>query len=208
MDTIIFLGYEILSAIIPFMLIFLIFRTTQKRKGISFSQHYFIATLVLYIYIIGVYHFTGAGTIYDWLRYGLELNKNQINFIPFSHNIDIVGYLLNIVLFIPLGLLTPIIWERMNNLKNIIGIGFFFTFLIEISQLLNNRSTDVDDILLNTLGAILGFSFFKLWNQFTKSKFQINHSVTMELPVYIIIIYIGRFLFFNEIGLAKLLYRF
>ena len=208
MDSFIFLGYELLSAFAPFLIVFMLFRTTQKRNGISFSRYRFIATLAFFVYIAGVYHFTGAGTIYDWMRFRLEINQSQINFIPFSHDIDIVGYLLNILLFIPLGLLVPIIWEKMNKLTNIISIGFFFTLLIEISQLLNNRSTDIDDILLNIWGAVLGYGFFKLWDKFTESKYQINHSVTLELPIYIVTIYLGRFLLFNEIGLAKFLYGF
>ena len=96
----------------------------------------------------------------------------------------------------------------MNKLINIIGTAFFFTLFIEVNQLLNNRSTDIDDILLNILGAVFGYEFFKLWNKFTKSKYQINHSITIELPVYILTIYLGRFLLFNEIGLAKFLYGF
>lgn len=208
MDSFIFLGYELLSAFLPFLIVFMIFRTTQKRNGVSFSRYRFIATLAFFVYIAGVYHFTGAGTIYDWMRFGLEINQNQINFIPFSHDIDVVGYLLNILLFIPLGLLAPVIWKKMNKLTNIISISFFFTLLIEISQLLNNRSTDIDDVLLNIFGAVLGFVFFKLLDKFIKSKFQINHPVTAELPIYIVTIYLGRFLLFNEIGLAKLLYGF
>ena len=206
MDSFIFLGYELLSAFVPFLIVFMLFRTVQKRNGLTFHRHYFIALLAFFVYIAGVYHFTGAGTIYDWMRFGLEIN--QINFIPFSHDIDIAGYFLNILLFIPLGLLAPVIWKKMNKLTNIIGTGFFFTLLIEASQLLNNRSTDIDDILLNILGAILGYGFFKLWNKFTESKYQINHSVTIELPIYILTIYLGRFLLFNEIGLAKFLYGF
>ena len=79
---------------------------------------------------------------------------------------------------------------------------------MELSQLFNNRRTDVDDIVLNVLGAVIGFGMFKLWDKFTKSKFKINRSVIVELPTYIVVIFIGRFLFFKEIGFAKLLYGF
>lgn len=208
MDKIIFLGYELLAPIVPFLVVFMMSRMAYKRKGFTFSRKQFFAMLVLYIYIVGVYHLTGAGTIYDGLRYKLELRQDQINVIPFSLNIDIVVYFLNILLFVPMGLLAPIIWKSMNKLTNIIGIGFFFTLLIEISQLLNHRRTDIDDILLNVLGAVIGFGFFKLWDRFTNSKFQLNNSAAVELPIYIGIIFVGRFLLFNEMGLAKLLYNF
>ncbi|MBQ3162917.1 MAG: VanZ family protein [Lachnospiraceae bacterium] len=208
MDKIIFLGYEVLSAFVPFLVVFLILRATQKRKGVSYSHYHFWMILVFAIYIIGVCHFTGAGTLYDGLIYKLEFRQEQINFIPFSQDIDIVAYLLNIVLFIPLGLLAPIIWKKMNKLINVIGIGLFFTILIEITQLLNNRRTDIDDILLNVLGAVLGFGFFKVWDRVTKSKYQIDSPMVIELPICFIVVLVGRFFIYNEMGLAKLLYGF
>ena len=160
LDIFLFLGYEVLSGLVPFLIVFMVLRKIQKRKGVSFSRYYFFAMLVFSFYVIGVYYFTGAGTIYDGLRYKLEVRQNQVNFIPFSRDIHIAGYLLNIVLFIPLGILTPIIWKKMNKLTNVISIAFFFTLLIEISQLLNHRATDIDDILLNVLGAVVGFGLF------------------------------------------------
>ena len=160
------------------------------------------------LYVVGVCYFTGTGTIYDGLMYRLEFRQNQINFIPFSHAIDIVGYLLNIVLFIPFGFLTPIIWRRMNKLTNVIGAGFFFTGLIEISQLLNNRATDVDDIILNLSGAVVGFGLFKVWERLTKSRLHIDNPIPLELPVCITVVLAGRFFFFDEMALAKLLYGF
>lgn len=208
MDRIIFLGYEILSSFIPFLFVFLTLNIIQKKKGISFSYYHFFAILVFSLYVIGVYHFTGVGTIHDGLRYKLNLKQLQINFIPFSQHIDIVGYFLNILLFIPLGLLTPLIWKKMNKLSNIIRISFLFTILIEISQLLNHRATDIDDILLNVLGSVIGFGVFKVWNRLTKSKFQIDSPILVELPIYIIVVFIGRFFLYNEMWLAKLLYDF
>lgn len=119
-----------------------------------------------------------------------------------------MAYLLNIVLFIPLGLLAPIIWKKMNKLTNVIGIGFFFTMLIEISQLLNNRSTDIDDVILNVLGAVIGFGLFKVWDRLTKSKYQVSSPITLELPICITVIFVGRFFLYNGMGLVKLLYGF
>lgn len=208
MDDLIFLGYEILSAFVPFLVVLVLFRNTQKEKGISYTQYSFIAMVVLAVYMVGVYHFTGAGTIYDGLMYQFEWRQDQINMIPFSNDIDVVAYLLNVVLFVPLGLLVPIIWEKMNKLSTLIGTSFLFTFLIEVSQLLNNRRTDIDDILLNILGAIIGFGLFKLFDRITNSKFQVNNQIVAELPIAIIVVFLGRFLLFNEMGLAKFLYGF
>ena len=208
MDTLIFLGYEILSAFLPVLVIFLIVRHHNVQKDIPYTNSHFFAVIVFLLYIVGVYHFTGAGTIYDGLLYGFTFRQDQLNFIPFSHTIDIVAYLLNILLFIPLGLLAPLFWQKMTKLTTVSGIASVFTLLIEASQLLNNRRTDIDDILLNILGAIVGYGFYKLSDRLAKSKFQANNQLSAELPICILTVFAARFLLFNEMGLAKLLYGF
>lgn len=208
MDEILFLGYEAIVATVPFLLALIIWRTRQLKKGDTYSTHHLIMMVVFTIYIAGVYHFTGTGTLYDGFMYRLELRLDQINFILFSHNIDMTAYLLNILLFIPLGLLVPAIWQKMNKLTNMVGIGLLFTTLIEVSQLVNNRRTDIDDVLLNVLGAVLGLGIFKVINKVTKSKYQINSPVVAEMIVCIVAVFVSRFLLYNEMGLAKLLYGF
>ena len=208
MDTLIFLGYEILSAFLPVLVVFLIVRHHNVQKDVPYTNSHFLAVIVFSLYIVGVYHFAGTGTIYDGLLYGFTLRQDQLNFIPFSHTIDIVAYLLNILLFIPLGLLAPLFWQKMTKLTNIIGIASVFTLLIEASQLLNNRRTDIDDVLLNILGAIVGYGFYKLLDRLAKSKFQATNQLSAELPICILTVFAARFLLFNEMGLAKLLYGF
>lgn len=208
MDDMIFLGYEILSALIPFLVVLVIFRSTQKKKGIFHTQYSFLAMILFSVYMVGVYHFTGAGTIYDGLMYQFEWRQDQFNWIPFSNSIDVVAYVLNVVLFVPLGLLVPIIWKKMNKLSNLIATGFLFTILIEASQLLNNRRTDIDDILLNVLGAVVGFGLFRLFDEITKSKFSVKNPVITELMISVVVVFLGRFFLYNEMRLAKILYGF
>ena len=208
MEDILLIGYEIMVALLPFWVVLFIKRNNQTKKGVGFSGYHLGAVIAFSVYIVGVYHFTGTGTIYDGIRYQLELRLEQFNLIPFSNEIDVVAYLLNILLFVPLGLLVPLIWQKMNKLTKIIGIGFLFTLLIETSQLLNNRSTDVDDIIMNVLGAIIGFGLYKLGRKYVKIKIPISSPRTSELTICILIVFTGRFLFFNEMGLARLLYGF
>lgn len=208
MEDIFLIGYEMMVALLPFWVVLFIKRNNQTKKGVDFLSYHFLAVIAFSVYIVGVYHFTGTGTIYDGIRYQLELRLEQFNLIPFSNEIDVVAYLLNTLLFVPLGLLVPIIWQKMNKLTNIIGIGFLFTLLIETSQLLNNRRTDVDDIIMNVLGAIIGFGLYKLGKKYVKIKIPISSPSVSESIICILIVFVGRFLFFNEMGLAKLLYGF
>ena len=68
--------------------------------------------------------------------------------------------------------------------------------------------SDIDDILLNVLGAAIGFMLYKLFDQLTKSKFRIKSPNAVELTFCILFVFASRFLLFNEMGLAKLLYGF
>ena len=85
--------------------------------------------------------------------------------------------------------------------------GFSFSILIEISQLLNNRRTDIDDLIMNTLGAIIGFliykSFKKLMPTRLHNKLNDFSYPVLELPLYIFILFAGRFFFLHEMGFAK-----
>jgi glycopeptide antibiotics resistance protein len=63
----------------------------------------------------------------------------------------------NIVLFGPLGLLVPLILPRFSKVRHIAAIAFGASLLLELVQLLTGLgSFDVDDLLLNVLGGVLG----------------------------------------------------
>ena len=71
------------------------------------------------------------------------------------------------LLLLPFGLLLPMLWEKFENIRNTLLISFIFSFSIEILQLLSyyignrGRSFDIDDIILNTFGAWIGYMFYK-----------------------------------------------
>lgn len=71
---------------------------------------------------------------------------------------------LNVLLFVPLGVLARVLWRR--NLGQVVVIGFACSLLIEVTQLTGNFGTapfvyrifDVDDLMTNTLGAAFGWA--------------------------------------------------
>lgn len=160
------------------------------------------------LYISAVFYFTGAGTIFDLQRYGVRIDANKINYLPFSRDVDVVGYFFNILLFIPFGILFPVIWPTMVELKYTVLSGFSFSLLIEISQLFNNRQTDVDDLLMNTLGTLIGCLLFLKLSSRKKGPICSVYHFKLESVVYIIAMFLGHFFMFNEFGLAKILYGF
>lgn len=63
----------------------------------------------------------------------------------------------NIALFMPLGFLLPMVWTGFRRLPRTAAFGACVSLFIELSQLFNYRATVTDDLLLNTLGAVLGY---------------------------------------------------
>lgn len=78
------------------------------------------------------------------------------NYVYFT--ISLLG---NIILFIPIGFLLPMIYDIKG--KYVILIGCLFSSFIELFQLVLPRWTDIDDVLLNTFGVLIGYLLYKLY---------------------------------------------
>ena len=94
----------------------------------------------------------------------------NISLIPFSDETHWLGVqrVLNAVMFAPLGFLLPVLWRGCRKWSVTTLAGFLLSLTIEILQMFCFRATDVDDLLMNTLGAFLGYClawlfFHKKW---------------------------------------------
>ena len=61
----------------------------------------------------------------------------------------------NALIFLPMGFFPNLLWRRPKWWKGLL-VGFCSSFSIEFLQLFAGRSTDVDDLILNSSGAFLG----------------------------------------------------
>ena len=66
----------------------------------------------------------------------------------------------NVVMFVPLGFLLPVAFPKMRNLWKVTLTLVLLSFAIEFTQYFTGRSADIDDLMLNTLGGLLGCLFF------------------------------------------------
>lgn len=96
--------------------------------------------------------------VFSQTRYEVFVNKN-INYF-------LINFLGNIILFMPFGFFIPLLW-RISAIKAVI-IGFLASLFIETCQLFLARGTDVDDLILNTFGALLGAILFKIIQRYCK----------------------------------------
>lgn len=136
----------------------------------------------------------------------------NINLKPFSEEISTIGYVLNVFMFIPLGFLLAILWDGYN-LKKTVFTGFIFSFIIEFFQLFNFRASDIDDLIMNTLGCLIGYIIYKifliLFKKIDKLQLLINKFQVQINPIIIFSIYmLVRFFLYDEFLLAKFIYKF
>ena len=75
----------------------------------------------------------------------------------------------NILMFIPLGYLIPITLRKKDRFSKVVLLGLISSVIIELLQLIISylvgygyRIVDIDDIILNTVGTMLGFLIYKL----------------------------------------------
>lgn len=62
----------------------------------------------------------------------------------------------NMLMFIPMGILLPLVFKKINK-KNIFIISILIPLSIEILQPIVGRSFDIDDIIMNFIGIIIGY---------------------------------------------------
>ena len=85
-----------------------------------------------------------------------------INLVPIVHLFDVYdGWLMNIIgniaMFIPVGLVWPFCFKQLDTLGKTVLAGAGFPLFIEITQLpFYDRCSDIDDIILNTAGILIG----------------------------------------------------
>ena len=95
----------------------------------------------------------------------------RLNLIPLVHLFDyptmsdvLVNVIGNTAMFIPLGIVWPTVFKQLNTHGKTIAAGVGITFAIEILQLpFYDRVSDVDDLLLNSVGFLIGYAVLLLF---------------------------------------------
>ena len=91
-----------------------------------------------------------------------KISPLWINLIPIVHLFDVYdGWLINIIgnitMFIPVGLVWPSCFKKLDTIGKTILVGSGLPLFIEITQLpFYDRCSDIDDLILNTTGIFIG----------------------------------------------------
>ncbi|MCP3794419.1 MULTISPECIES: VanZ family protein [Paenibacillus] len=127
-------------------------------------HHVALMLLILYTGLLLYWMFLGFGRT---LRPGPPYSYNIVPFDTirqywramesFPFRVWGVNLLGNIGVFIPFGILVPIIWVSMRSIGSLLLTIVIALVILEVSQMLLGAGTmDVDDIILNVLGVLCG----------------------------------------------------
>lgn len=140
---------KLLGAVValPIILIFLFCIDRDRLKKKWFWAVLFVMYMNAMLNVVGI-------PSAQYIRWNPE-----INWIPFQDisSANIVGMVLNVLMFVPFGAFLPIYFAKFRKVSATALVGLLMSFTIELLQLFTFRVTDIDDLIMNTLGTLLGY---------------------------------------------------
>ena len=157
---------------------------TIRKKQTNFFQ--VLVQSSFFVYVFAVLQLTGYFILFkevsshgwwDKMNHRIETH-DHVNFTPFktmgiyrTFDKQVIG---NLIMLFPLGIYLPLLYRKLRRLSGFFAV-LFLSFIISVGieglQLATSyRSTDVDDVILNTMGACLGFLIYQLFKALILKK--------------------------------------
>ncbi len=100
------------------------------------------------------------------LRTGTKINLIPLRSIRsyFTGRIGrpfVINIIANILMFSPMGMCLPLFWQRFQKWQPMLVTGILFPAGIETAQLFVGRAVDIDDVILNAAGVMLGYAAYR-----------------------------------------------
>lgn len=156
--------------------------TYRKTKQIRWKRE--LQLILVYISIVVIVRFTFCpfgkvdGKIQPLIFYPDNWFPLRINWIPFVNLLDypekrdiLLNLIGNTTMFIPVGIVWPIVYKKLDKHWKVIAAGAGFSLCIEILQLpFYDRVSDIDDLILNSVGFLTGYGIYLLIKRIKKSR--------------------------------------
>ena len=201
MTTIMQYLQRVLIVAIPAVLVFLCFNPYRMKAlaamNLRTSRRREVGLVLFVIAIFGIlaltlwptYILMDSPGVWGDLRILIERPtwKSNLSLVPFTVFKDyaedlfkspvyffttLINFFGNLAIFVPIGFFPALLFRNANWKRSAI-IGFAMSTFIEVAQYFIMRNTAVDDIILNTAGAISGYLIYlfirKHWANFTIS---------------------------------------
>lgn len=165
-----------LQMVIAISALWILIRAICWIKDKTFRLGRELALLLVYICIVVVVRFTFCpfGKV-DGKIQPLLFDKDKIlpfwlNLRPFVYLFDyptmkeaLLNLIGNTAMFIPLGIVWPAVFKKLDRPWKVMAAGVGVSLSIELLQLpFYDRATDIDDLILNSLGFLVGYGIYAL----------------------------------------------
>ena len=140
-------------------------KVVWKREALLLLMYINLAVLIRFVFYP---FFTVNGEVQPLIINMSSLRPLRVNLIPLVNILDYdikreaaINIIGNISMFIPTGVIMPILYKRLDCFWKVLLAGAGLSFVIEVIQLLFPGSvTDIDDLILNTLGVAVGYGIY------------------------------------------------
>ena len=168
--------------LIPILFLYQIFIFHNIKKTAAYII--FILYLTAMCFLVGFPSVTGIKIGWSY------------NFIPFYGMLnDITNSYLNVLLFIPLGIFVPCLWPEYRSMMKTVGLGLMTSLGIEILQIFTFRATDINDVITNVAGTMIGYLIGRL---IIKRFPQLNWLGCKERELYLLYATVVVVMFFSQ----------
>lgn len=183
----------------------------KKIKSYRVSILKSVVTVIFIMYIAALLKIILFKNISLIQIFGKYKKMRSVNLIPFKSIFEssevskrmgifwsIANVFGNLIVFIPFGYLVPMMWKKAMKFKNILMLSAGLSLFFETFQYITGTgSSDIDDIMLNTMGAIIGYILL-----FYLKKFIKKDKLQYIFVIFITILFLvsGFFVAFEKYG--------
>lgn len=150
------LAQALIAGLVIYGLIAIVLKVSGKTKAFKNGDCFLQYLFTVYMIFVGIV--TGIFSFDAWGLHG----AHNYNLIPFTGE-DLSYIILNVLLFLPMGVFLPLICrkEKVGLKKTVIIILFLSLFIECIQFFFVGRLADIDDLIANTFGGMIGYTLYK-----------------------------------------------
>ena len=135
--------------IVPVIALYCLILAKRDRKQ---TVLHISALCIFCYYLFGILTVTGIGFTKSMIF------RPNLSLTPFIGMITgPIDTILNVILFVPMGLFLPLLNKKYNSIKAVALTGFIFSVSVEIVQMFGWGSSDINDLITNTIGVCIGY---------------------------------------------------
>jgi len=176
------ISYGLLVALISAAWVLVRLLVWKKNGRLDWKRELQLMLVYICIVVVARFTFFPFGKVDGRIQpLVFELGKvfpPRINWKPFVYLMDypekreaLLNLIGNTAMFLPLGIVWPVVFKKLNTHGKVISAGVGVSLCIELLQLpFFDRVSDIDDLILNSLGFLTGYGIYLLVNEIRRKK--------------------------------------